>query len=139
MALSNTDVPLARMKLTLFGSSPSAIQATLTPAPVMPSERAVGWLGLLESTPISDRPSGSSWALPLEQAPGITFGVSDVGAFEVRVTVFAAVVMVCAGAAVSGWARRMVTSGMTSATDELAFSRASSPAETVAANELTRL
>ena len=33
----------------------------------------------------------------------------------------------------------MVVSGMTSDTDEFAFSRASSPAETVAANELTRV
>ena len=38
-----TDVPSGRMKLTLLGSMPSAIQATLTPAPVMPSDRAVGW------------------------------------------------------------------------------------------------
>jgi hypothetical protein len=30
------------MKLMLFGSTPSAIQATFTPAPVKPSERAVG-------------------------------------------------------------------------------------------------
>ncbi len=137
MAGSNTDVPLGRMKLTLVGSSPSAIQATLTPAPVMPSERAVGWSGLSESTPISASPSGSSCALPLEQAPGITWGVSDVGASDARVTVRAAVVMVGVGAAVSGWAPRMVTSGMTSATEELALSRDSSPAETVAANELT--
>jgi hypothetical protein len=107
----------------------------------MPSERAVGWRGLCEATPIRESPSGSSWTDPfLPQAPGITCGVSDVGASEVRATgatVFAVGVMVCAGAAVSGCAPRMVTSGMTSATAGLAFSRASSPAETVAANELT--
>ena len=62
----------------LFGSMPSAIQATLTPAPVMPSDRAVGWAGLSESVPVRDRPSGSSCGLPAEQAPGITLGVSVV-------------------------------------------------------------
>ncbi len=48
------------MKLTLFGSMPSAIYATFTPAPVRPSDRAVGWLGLSEEVLVSDRPSGSS-------------------------------------------------------------------------------
>ena len=68
------------MKLTLFGSTPSAIQATFTPAPVMPSERAVGWRGLSEAVLVSDRPSGSSCTWPFgPQAPGITLGVSDVG------------------------------------------------------------
>jgi hypothetical protein len=41
VAGSNTEVPSGRMKFTLLGSTPSAIQATFTPAPVMPSERAV--------------------------------------------------------------------------------------------------
>ena len=63
----------------LFGSMPSAIQATLTPAPVMPSDRAVGWLGSSESVLVSDSPSGIELRLAVRlQAPGITFGVSDV-------------------------------------------------------------
>ena len=42
-------IAVGRMKLMLFGSTPSAIHATFTPAPVIPSERAVGCRGLSES------------------------------------------------------------------------------------------
>ena len=134
---SKTDLPSGRMKLTLFGSSPSAIQATFTPAPVMPSERAVGWCGLSESTPISASPSGSSWTWPfLPHAPGITLGVSEVLASVLSADAVVVLATVPSEAAVSGAAPWMVTSGMTSATAELAFSRDSSPADTVAANEL---
>ena len=111
------------MKFTFFGSMPSAIQATLTPAPVMPSERAVGWRGLSESVFVSASPSGTSCTLPFgPQAPGITLGVSDV----------LWPVLAAAGCA---WPRWMVTSGMTCATEGFALSRVSSPADTVAASE----
>ena len=114
------------MKFTLLGSTPSAIQATFTPVPVMPSERAVGWCGLSESVLVSERPSGASCTWPfLPQAPGITLGVRDVPEA-------AAVAAGCAGGAI-----RMVTSGTTSATAGLALSRDSSPADTVAAREFT--
>ena len=49
----------------------------------------------------------------------------------------AAFPVVAAGAAASSWPPWMVTSGMISATEEFALSRASSPAETVAANAFT--
>src|ERR1700722_10858143 len=62
------------MKLMLLGSSPSAIHATLTPAPVSPSDRAVGWLGSSESVLVEVSPSGSSCGAPALQAPGITLG-----------------------------------------------------------------
>ena len=110
------------MKFTLFGSTPSAIQATFTPAPVMPSERAVGWRGLSEAVLVSSSPSGASCTWPFgPQAPGITLGVSDV-----------LLLAEASGCPISApW---MVTSGMTSATEGFAVSCASSPAETVAAN-----
>ena len=66
------------MKLTFFGSRPSAIQATFTPEPVMPSFCAVGWRGLSDAVLVSERPSGASCTWPLRpQAPGITLGVGD--------------------------------------------------------------
>src|SRR5581483_6024097 len=59
------------MKFSFWVSMPSAIQPTLTPAPVMPSERAVGAFGLDEAVPVSESASGSSCTLPLgRQAPG---------------------------------------------------------------------
>ena len=60
MAGSNTDVLSPRMKFTLLVSTPSAIQATFTPAPVMPNERAVLAELLSESVLVSAKPSGSS-------------------------------------------------------------------------------
>jgi hypothetical protein len=36
---------------------------------------------VVESVFVSARPSGSSCGVPLEQAPGITLGDSEVGAF----------------------------------------------------------
>src|SRR5579863_3419654 len=121
------------MKLMLFGSIPSAIQATLTPAPVMPSDRAVGWLGLSESVLVVDRPSGSSCGVVAEQAPGMVFGGKWDGLFVPR----ACLAAVTAGSV--GCAPWIVTSGMTLATSELALSRATSPLDTVAAKESTRL
>src|SRR5271168_3344307 len=62
------------MKLTLFGSRPSEITATFTPAPVNPSERAVGWDASSDTVPVRPRPSGTSWPFALSvHAPGITF------------------------------------------------------------------
>src|SRR5215472_6261891 len=121
------------MKLMLFGSIPSAIQATLTPAPVMPSDRAVGWLGLSESVLVVDRPSGSSCGVVAEQAPGMTFGVRSAGELARR-----AARPDAATAGSSGLAPWMITSGMTLATSEFALSRETSPFDTVAAKELTR-
>src|SRR5580704_14316935 len=64
------------MKLTLSGFSPSEITATFTPAPVNPSERAVGWDLLSDAVPVRLRPSGASWPfLLLVHAPGITLAV----------------------------------------------------------------
>ena len=116
------------MKLTLCVSMPSAIQATLTPAPVMPRLCAVGWRGLSDAVPVSESPSGASCTWPLRpQAPGITLGVSDDPESELDV----------AGAVGMSLPPWMVTSGMTSATEEFAASRSSSPADTVAASEST--
>src|ERR1700684_1733763 len=98
------------MKLMLLGSIPSAIHATFTPAPVSPSERAVGWLGLSESVLVEVRPSGSSCGAPLLQAPGITFGLTvddDVCAFLDAPSLTGST---------SGVASRMVASGITLAT-----------------------
>src|SRR5579863_7638529 len=121
------------MKLMLFGSIPSAIQATLTPAPVMPSDRAVGWLGLSESVLVVDRPSGSSCGVVAEQAPGITFGVRSAGELVRRTGLTVCLVVGTAGS--MGCAPWIVTSGMTSATAEFALSRATSPLDTTAAKE----
>src|ERR1700735_4967098 len=59
------------MKSGLLGSSESAMKPTVTPLPVMPSDRAVFAFGLSESTLIVFSASGSSWTLPGgAQAPG---------------------------------------------------------------------
>ena len=50
---------------------PSAIQATVTPAPVKPSDRAVLAPGTVESVFVTCRASGSSCTVPFgRQAPG---------------------------------------------------------------------
>src|SRR5271154_6215380 len=72
----NADVLLERMKLTLLGSTPSAIHATLTPAPVKPSERAVMADGSVESVFVTCSASGSS-STAAPHAPGITLGVRE--------------------------------------------------------------
>src|ERR1700722_3519444 len=123
------------MKFSLFVSRPSAIQATFTPAPVMPSDAAVLALGLSEAVWVSDSPSGASCGLVLH-APGITFGVG------VAAEALADVedLPVVAGAVVESGPPRLtliIELGMTWATPGSALSLASSPAETVAANELT--
>src|SRR5580698_4244297 len=116
------------MKLTLFGSSPSAIQATFTPAPVMPSDRAVFWFGLSESVLVSDRPSGSSCTEPfLPHAPGMLLVGRLVGAADGL-----AAFLVAAGAA--GAVILMVEFGMTAATELSDRSHDISPLETVAEN-----
>src|ERR1022692_1033665 len=124
------------MKFTLFGSTPSAIQATLTPAPVNPSERAVLALGLSEAVFVVCSASGSSSALPFApQARGITLGVSEVVADVVDFPFadFLTAATACAGD--PPWIR---TSGMTFATPDVAFSRAASARETVAERAFTR-
>ncbi len=103
----------------------------MTPAPVMPSERAVSAPGVSESVCVSDRPSGASWGVVALQAPGITFGVSELLTVDDRGLAF---LRAGAGMGATPW---MTTSGMTSATAGLAFSRATSPAETVAASAFT--
>src|SRR5277367_4711097 len=124
------------MKFSLLGSRPSAIQATFTPAPVMPSDAAVGSAGLSDAVPVSDSPSGASCGVVL-QAPGITFVVG----VAAEALADLAVAGVAAAAVESGPSRLtlIVALGMTAATAGFALSRVSSPAETVAANELTVL
>src|SRR5580692_10649456 len=124
------------MKLMFLGSSPSAIQATVTPAPVMPSERAVGAFALSDAVLVRDRPSGASCVWFLGQAPGMLFTLSEV----VRALAdepLADGVEAASCCAVSGTGSVTVTSGMTSETSGFVFSRASSPADTVAESELT--
>jgi len=59
------------------------MKATLTPAPVMPSERAVGWAGSWESAPIVCSACGSSWTCPgAAQAPGSAVAPDDAGPLE---------------------------------------------------------
>src|SRR5271170_470555 len=102
----NTDVPFGRMKLILLGSTPSAIQATLTPAPVMPSERAVRADGLLDAVFVVCSASRSSSTWPLApQAPGMTFAGSDV--------LMLGAAAPAAVAARAGRGRRINTSGTT--------------------------
>src|SRR3984957_3020160 len=125
------------MKFSLFGSRPSAIQATFTPAPVMPSDAAVFALGLSDAVWVSGSPSGASCGLVLH-APGITFGVGVAAEAVAEVAALAVV----AGAVVESGPPRltlMIELGMTWATAGSALSLASSPAETVAASELTVL
>ena len=67
------------------------------------------------------------------QAPGMTLGVS-----EWRAVVFG-VALADGTAGADGWARRIVTSGMTFSTAGLALSRAASPLDTVADTEFTNV
>ncbi len=80
----NTEVlgwPGVRRKFALAGSMPSAIQATLTPAPVKPRDRAVLALGTVESVCVTGSASGSSWTPPLgRQAPGRVLMADDAAA-----------------------------------------------------------
>ena len=113
--------------------------ATFTPAPVNPSERAVGWDLLSDAVPVRLRPSGASRPRLLSlQAPGITFGLRPPPVPFFRV---ALVRPAGAGPAGAGPAPprspRMVTSGMTAATLGLAASSARACEGTVAANEFT--
>src|ERR1700684_953695 len=96
---------------------PSAMNATFTPAPVKPSDRAVATLELCETVLVSARPSGARELEPFgAQAPATLFS-----AFEtVRSGVMeAAGVVVVAGEADKPSAdagRVTVASGITSAT-----------------------
>src|SRR5512146_1493516 len=119
------------MKLGFCGSRPSAIHATLTPAPVMPSDAAVGRCELSDAVWVSDSPSGTSCGLTVH-APGITFGVAVVALALAGLARGAA----ATGALLSPKLAWIVASGMTWAIAGLAFSRATSPAETVAATAL---
>ena len=107
----------------------------------MPSDRAVGWLGLSESVFVSERPSGSSCGVVAEHAPGMVFGVRSSG--EKLLCAFTAAGLgpaVAGDATVSpsepGSAARMFTSGMTLETAGLSLSSFSSPFETVAEKAL---
>src|ERR1700733_10933915 len=128
------------MKVTLFGSRPSAIQATFTPAPVMPSERAVCVYWSLEAVPVSDGPSGASWGVLL-QAPGMLcagrLAVADLTSRAETSSVPDEVLVDLTGLGAGPLPIVIVASGTTSATMESLLSRSSSPAETVAANEST--
>jgi hypothetical protein len=99
------------------------MNATLTPAPVNPSERAVCALGSLESAWIALRACGSSsgWFEFEEQVVGT--GDRPVAAVPVL------------GVSASG-ASLMIWSGTTSATAGLDVSCDASPEETVAATAL---
>ena len=123
------------MKFWLFVSIPSAIHATLTPAPVMPSERAVGCALSSESTPVRARPSGSSsGALAFElHAPGIVLSGGELALVVASSARKASELL--AGAAPS----EIVESGSTRATSGSAARRARSARDTVAANESTRV
>src|SRR6266700_3815209 len=96
------------MKLGLCGSRPSAIHATFTPAPVMPSDAAVGRCGSNDAVWVRDSPSGASCGLTLH-APGITLGVAVV-AWALAGLAFAAVP--AAGALLTPKLALMVASGM---------------------------
>ncbi len=119
----NTDLPSVRTRFGLFGSIPSAMYATRTPAPVMPSERAVFCAGLDEAVWVVSNASGLSCGLPAWQLPGNVFRppAADALAKSVR----------------AGRERWITASDVTAATPGLARSRAISPSDTVAANALT--
>src|ERR1700761_1860863 len=114
------DLPL-RMKSGLFGSRPSAIQATVTPAPVIPAACA-------SLACVVVRSSGSSgWdAVPqMLDAFELPLCVGPVG--------LAGTWLAVAGATLIFW------SGTTEATAGLAASDVASAGDTVAANEATAL
>src|ERR1700761_735480 len=108
------------MKSGLFGSRPSAIHATVTPAPVMPwSCACTAWVVIRSSGSLgSDAVPQMLDALP----PEPVFGVSGVCGVEAD-----------AGVTLTFW------SGTTDATAGLAASAAASAGLTVAANDATAL
>src|ERR1700761_1618067 len=113
------DLP-PRMKSGLFGSRPSAIQATVTPAPVIPAVCA--WLAC-----VVVRSSGSSGLAAVPQ-------MLDAGELPpVLGPDGAAGTWLAAGVTSIFW------SGTTDATAGLAASAAASAGDTVAANEATAL
>src|SRR5215475_7329338 len=125
------------MKLMLLGSMPSAIQATFTPAPVKPSERAVRADGSSELVFVTCSASGSRRTAALvPHAPGIRLGVRlgiTLGVTDGPAGGGPDVLGPAAGLrAVRG--RRITASGITIATAGFALRRATWPSETVAAN-----
>ncbi len=110
------------MKSWLLMSMPSAIQATLTPAPVTPRLRAVLALGSSEAVWVTCSASGSSIGLPVEHVFGGGVRVGPAAAD--------------AAVGVGPW---MTESGITEATAELLRRAASSLLDTVAATALTSL
>ncbi len=107
------------MKSGLFGSSPSAIHATVTPAPVMPWSWAwTAWVVIRSSGSFGlDAVPQMLDALPPEPVFGVS-GVAGVG---------------LAGVTLTFW------SGTTDATAGLAARAAASAGLTVAANDATAL
>jgi hypothetical protein len=94
----------------------------------MPSERAVGWLGLSEAVLVDARPSGSSSTLPLgPQAPGMTLAAGGAVARERRADELSA-----PPGSADGDVPLIVTSGITFATFGLPASAARSALDTVA-------
>ena len=108
------------MKSGLFGSRPSAIQATVTPAPVMPAACAsLAWVVV--------RSSGSSGLAAVPQMaddwePPVVGPAGEAGTW-----------LAVGGVTLIFW------SGTTEATAGLAASVAASAGDTVAANEATAL
>src|SRR5271155_2997801 len=133
----NADVLLGRMKLMLLGSTPSAIQATLTPAPVKPSERAVRADGSVKSVLVTCSASGSRSTAPLApHAPGITLGVRE-GPLGVALGAEDGPLGVRPVPRLGDTrGRRITASGTTIATAGFALRRVTWSSETVAANEL---
>src|SRR3954453_13722806 len=103
------DFPFGRRKAALFGLMPSAMYATLTPRPSIPSAAAVRALLLLDRTFRVCRASGSStgffgfveqaWGFPLAGAAGIAGPAAAVGAAGADAVAFGVTVVRPLGAA----------------------------------------
>src|SRR6478736_6420463 len=95
------EVPFARRNPALFGLIPSAMYATFTPAPSMPSDAAVLALGSSERALMVCSASGSSWGFFL--VPVHAAGSTVAGA------VVAAAAFTAGAAAGASWTRRLRT------------------------------
>ncbi len=124
-------LPALRRRFALPGSRPSARKATFTPAPVNPSDRAVGAVALSDAVLVSARPSGASrLSFAGGQAPGMVCSGSEATRARLRPGR-------ATSATVAGPGMVNLASGITRATAGSAARRRASSAETVAAMELT--
>ena len=103
---------------------PSARNATFTPAPVKPSDRAVTAPAVVESVPVSGSASGASCGVAAEQVPGGVLTVDAAGPAAAGAPAATAGTAAARRSAAAALPDLIGLSGITAATPGLAVSDA---------------